>query len=159
MWIARATPQYGKEKTKKKEGMEGWTAPSLSHAPSLAGSRGTEFSVPQSGGVEPTPTHRVLHEPLQLELLLLGRILGDDERLRLFLGPGRSHRSGSGTRHSRFPTSSPTPPAAARLDDDKERASRARALPEQGALRRRMRTLSTEVRGRTASLSSLLEYS
>lgn len=80
-------------------------------SPCQASSGSTEGSVPDSGGArglglgraaEPTPTHRVLHEPLQLELLLLGRILGDDERLRLFLGPGRSHSGGCRTRHSSF---------------------------------------------------------
>lgn len=96
-------------------------------SPTQACSRCTEYSVPQSGSgvkglgraVEPTPTHRILHESLQLELLLLGRILGNDERLRLFLGPGRSHRSGSRTRHSSFPTSLRLLRGAARLDDDR----------------------------------------
>lgn len=91
------------------------------------------------------PTHRVLHEPLQLELLLLGRILGDDERLRLFLGPGRPDRSGNRTRHNSFRTSLRTLLAAARLDDDTERASHARALPEPGKRSGGACALSTEI--------------
>lgn len=41
--------------------------------------------------------HRVPHQPLEAEALLLGGAAGDDERLRLLAGPGRPR--GRGRRH------------------------------------------------------------
>lgn len=64
---------------------KGWGGPP---APREAG---TEWGGARKGRSTRASSHRVLHEPLQLELLLLGRILRYDECLRLFLGPRGSH--------------------------------------------------------------------
>lgn len=52
--------------------------------------------------------HRVPHEPLEAEALLLGGAPRDDERLRLLAGPGRPR--GRGRRHA--PTATAPRPAA-----------------------------------------------